>query len=184
MIGNDVVDLQLAKTQSNWQRKGFLEKQFTTEEQTIILNSKNPFLQVWLFWSMKEAAYKCYVQEYQKRFFAPKKFSCKILSNSEGVVEIGSSFYFVRYFISDNYIHSLASKNKNLKMVSELFFISKKTSRTKIVNQQMLSYFSDEVLLQKNEFGVPFLSQKQKKLPLSISTSHHGNYGAFAILNT
>ena len=32
MIGNDVVDLQLAKTQSNWQRKGFLEKQFTEFE--------------------------------------------------------------------------------------------------------------------------------------------------------
>ncbi len=79
MIGNDVVDLQLAKTQSNWQRKGFLEKQFTEEEQQTILNSENPFLQVWLFWSMKEAAYKCYVQEHQKRFFAPKKFKCKIV---------------------------------------------------------------------------------------------------------
>jgi hypothetical protein len=184
MIGNDIVDLKLAKTQSNWQRKGFLEKQFTTDEQKIILNSRNPFLQVWLFWSMKEAAYKCYVQEYQKRFFAPKKFMCKIISNSDGIVKIDSSFYFVKYFISNNYIHSLAVKNKNLKMVSELFFISENTSQTKTVNQQMLSYFSDEVQLQKNEFGVPFLYQKQKKLPISISTSHHGNYGAFAILNT
>lgn len=73
MIGNDLIDIQLAKSQSNWQRKGFLEKQFADTEIVEILSSENPFLQVWLFWSMKEAAYKCYAKEFQKRFFAPKK---------------------------------------------------------------------------------------------------------------
>lgn len=184
MIGNDIVDLQLAKTQSNWQRKGFLEKQFTAEEQKIILNSQNPFLQVWLFWSMKEAAYKCHVQEYQKRFFAPKKFSCKTISNSAGSVEIDSDFYFIKYSISENYIHSIAVKNKKNVLVSELFFIKKIINKTKIVTQQMLTYFSDDVQLQKDQFGVPFLYQKQKKLPISVSTSHHGNYGGFVFLNT
>ena len=33
MIGNDIVDLNLAERQSNWQRPGFLEKQFTIQEQ-------------------------------------------------------------------------------------------------------------------------------------------------------
>jgi hypothetical protein len=184
MIGNDIVDLELAETQSNWQRKGFLEKQFTAGEQQIILNSENPFLQVWLFWSMKEAAYKCYVQEFQKRFFAPKKFSCKILSKSEGIVETYNSLYYVKYLISTHYIHSCAVKNKNTKMVSDSFFIEKNTSQTKITNQEMLSYFSDDVVVQKNEFGVPFLYQQEKKLPIAVSTSHHGNYGGFAFLNT
>ena len=36
MIGNDIIDLSLAETESNWQRKGFLEKQFTAKEQAII----------------------------------------------------------------------------------------------------------------------------------------------------
>ena len=179
MVGNDVVDLQVAKSQSNWQRKGFLEKQFTLEEQQTILNSENSFLQVWLFWSMKEAAYKCYVQEHQKRFFAPKKFVCKTVSYSEGIVQIDSLNYNIKIIISDFYIHAVASKNKNLKMVSELFFIHKNSSQTKITNQYLLSCFSDEVVLQKNEVGIPFLYYRQKKLPVSISTSHHGNYGGF-----
>jgi phosphopantetheinyl transferase (holo-ACP synthase) len=183
MIGNDIVDLELAKTQSNWQRKGFLEKQFTVDEQQVILNSETPFLKVWLFWSMKEAAYKCYVQEFQKRFFAPKKFSCKILSKSEGIVEIENYVYYIKYSISKNYIQSFAFKNKNSKMVSDSFFIEEKVSKTKATNQQMLSYFSDDVLVQKNEYGVPFLYQQEKKLPISVSTSHHGNYGGFAFLN-
>jgi phosphopantetheinyl transferase (holo-ACP synthase) len=180
MIGNDIVDLQLAKNQSNWQRKGFLEKQFTEQEQKTILNSKNPFLQVWLFWSMKEAAYKCYVQEHQKRFFAPKKFKCKILSNTEGIVQINSFNYSIKIILSDFYIHSLAVKNKNKKIVSELFFINKKSPQTKRTNQCLLSYFPEEVKLHKNDLGVPFLYHGQKRLPVSISTSHHGDYGGFA----
>ena len=64
MIGNDIIDLSLAAIQSNWQRAGFLEKQFTKKEREYILNAADSFLQVWLFWSMKEAAYKCYTQQY------------------------------------------------------------------------------------------------------------------------
>ena len=36
MIGNDVVDLELAKKESNWQRRGFLSKIFTKNEQRLI----------------------------------------------------------------------------------------------------------------------------------------------------
>mgnify|MGYP003652628921 CR=1 FL=1 len=141
MIGNDVVDLNLAKTESNWQRKGFLEKQFTQFEINEILSSANPFVKVWLFWSMKEAAYKCYVQEEQKRF---------------------------------------AKENLNLKMVSELFFIDKNESPTKIINDKLVSFFADDIQLLKNDLGIPYLYQNNKKLDVAISKSHHGNYGAFA----
>jgi phosphopantetheinyl transferase (holo-ACP synthase) len=180
MIGNDIIDLNLAKTESNWQRKGFLEKQFTDFEIKEILNSKNPFLKVWLFWSMKEAVYKCYTQEWQKRFFAPKKFSCKIVSNSGGVVFFEDQKYSVNYFISDFYIHSVAFKKKPKKMVSELFFVEKKEDQTKIINQNLLNHFSDETVLCKNEFGIPYIYQNNKKLAVSVSKTHHGNYGAFA----
>ena len=71
MVGNDIDDLNLASKESNWQRKGFLEKQFTKKEQREILAAENPFLKVWLFWSMKEAAYKCYTQNFEKRLITP-----------------------------------------------------------------------------------------------------------------
>ena len=63
MIGNDIVDLKLASIQSNWQRKGFLNKVFTKKEQTLILNASNSFEMVWLLWSIKESAYKVYIQQ-------------------------------------------------------------------------------------------------------------------------
>ncbi|MDP5092789.1 MAG: 4'-phosphopantetheinyl transferase superfamily protein [Polaribacter sp.] len=181
MIGNDVVDLHLAKTQSNWQRNRFLEKLFTEEEQKIIKNSDDSFLQVWLFWAMKEAAYKCYVQEHQKRFFAPKKFSCKIITNTTGLVEINDHKYDVNICITNNYIYTIAQKNYQKKMVSEIFFIDKNSSQTKKVHQKILSHFSSEISIQKNGMGIPFLLQKNSALPFLISITHHGNYGAFVI---
>lgn len=182
-IGNDIVDLNLAKTQSNWLRKGFLEKQFTMQEQKIILSSNNPFEQVWLFWSMKEAAYKCYTQDYPKRFFAPKKFSCQIINSSLGVVQIASKKYHVKYFITNDYVYSEAQEHKSVKMVSELFYIDNQEHKSKNINSQLLSYFKKDVQLIKNKIGVPFLYQDNIKLPHSISTTHHGNYGAFTISN-
>ena len=179
-IGNDIIDLNLAKTQSNWQRKGFLEKQFTDFEIKEILNSENPFLKVWMFWCMKEAAYKCYTQEFKKRFFAPKKFQCKKTSVHTGVVQVESKKYHINYTISDNYIYSVAKENRATKMVSEFFLINKNNRSTKIIDTKLLSFFANETQLQKCDLGIPYLYQNNKKLPISISKSHHGNYGGFA----
>lgn len=182
MIGNDIVDLKLAETESNWERKGFLEKQFTNQEQKVVLSSKNPFLQVWLFWSMKEAAYKCYTQQYKKRFFAPKKMECKMISKTSGIVKIEEEIYFSKSTITKNYIHTISSKSVSINHFSNLFLLDKKESKSIFLNQKITSLFSDNTEILKDNFGVPNLYQKQKKLPPSISKSHHGNYCGFAIL--
>ena len=71
MIGNDIVDLELAAVQSNWRRKGFLEKVFTASEREIISSGEDPDLTVWLLWSMKEAAYKAH----QRRFSLSRRLN-------------------------------------------------------------------------------------------------------------
>lgn len=182
MIGNDIVDLQLAKTQSNWQRKGFLEKQFTDVEIEKIVNSDDAFLQVWLFWSMKEAAYKLHVQQYQNRFFAPKKFQCSMISNTSGIIKFNEETYFSSSTITENYIHTIVFKNFDEIPNSKLFLMDEKTSKTAQVSEQLLSSVTLATAIQKNEFGVPFLYQKDKKLGFSVSTSHHGKFGGFAIV--
>ena len=42
MIGNDVIDLAQSRKESNWQRKGFIEKLFTADEQQLIKNYDEP----------------------------------------------------------------------------------------------------------------------------------------------
>lgn len=183
MIGNDIVDLQLAKTQSNWQRKGFLEKQFTKNEQLKIQQSENPFLQVWLFWSMKEAAYKCYVQQYQIRFFAPLKFKCFINDKNTNKVVINDETYITNSTITNQYIHTIASKKNLNNTQKELFYIDQNSNQSKTTNEKlikMLSKKDKEISIKKNDSGVPSLFSDTKKLPIFFSTSHHGNYGSFA----
>jgi len=76
VIGNDIVDLELAHKESNWQRKGFLDKIFTPQEQYQIRSSIIPDLTVWSFWSRKEAAYKIYNRQNGFRKFNPIQFEC------------------------------------------------------------------------------------------------------------
>lgn len=182
MIGNDIVDLQVASIQSDWKRKGFLEKQFTEKEKEEILKSNTPSLLVWLFWSMKEAAYKCYVQQYQKRFFNPKKCSCYLENDSKGIVTINEEKYYTRSMISEKNIHTIAVKQKDTKIVSEVSFIENTAVQSKLTNNRLLSSFSKETVIKKNESGVPYLYLNNQKLTISFSTSHHGNYGGFVIL--
>ena len=179
-IGNDIVDLNFAKTQSNWQRPGFLEKQFTQKEQDVILNSQKPFEQVWLFWSMKEAAYKCYAQQSKKRFYAPKKFVCKITSNQSGTVNFDNIMYYIKYILSDNCVYSVAKEMNHTKMVSESFFIDNNMNPTKIIDKKIQTYFSSEIQIKKNALGIPFMYQNEEKMPISLSKTHHGNFVAFA----
>ena len=123
MIGNDIVDLKIASVESNWQRKGFLEKVFTVEEQDLILRSTNSFKMVWLLWSMKESAYKIHVQQYGGRFFAPKKFQCTLSSNVAGIVKIDENQYFTNSILNTNYIATTATLNDDNSQLIDNFHL-------------------------------------------------------------
>jgi phosphopantetheinyl transferase (holo-ACP synthase) len=112
MIGNDIVDLVLASTQSNWQRKGYLDKIFTKEEQMLIAAADHPDEMVWRLWSMKESAYKIHNRETGIRKFAPASLCCKLLNPDPaitGSVTINQAIYFTKTEFSSDYVHTVAS---------------------------------------------------------------------------
>ncbi|WP_293309205.1 4'-phosphopantetheinyl transferase family protein [Pedobacter sp. UBA5917] len=113
MLGNDIVDLYLAKTQSNWHRKNYLDKIFTTEEQLLISAAENPDVMVWLLWSMKESAYKIHNRKTGIRNFAPKSLSCTIHPNTYGEVNIDGYAYFTKSSLQTAFVHTVAAPNYN-----------------------------------------------------------------------
>ncbi|WP_158839853.1 4'-phosphopantetheinyl transferase family protein [Polaribacter sp. L3A8] len=182
-IGNDIVDLNLAETESNWQRKGFLEKQFTQKEQTEILKAKNPFLKVWLFWSMKEAAYKCYTQKVERRFFAPLKFECSLVSNNEGIVSFEGDKYHTTTVINSFYIHTVAKETDGeVNFFSNIGSLETINSILKIQLAAKKEIVSEEIDKIKTPIGAPLFYHQKQLLTKSCSISHHGNYGAFAFI--
>ncbi|MGL2964153.1 4'-phosphopantetheinyl transferase family protein [Flavobacterium sp. RSB2_4_14] len=108
MIGNDIVDLALAHQESNWQRKGFLDKLFTAHEQQLILSFNNTELMVWNLWSRKEAAYKIYNRMSGQRVFNPIQFEC-----DDDKVLFGDLVYYTQTQITSDYVYTIALTTKN-----------------------------------------------------------------------
>ena len=182
MIGNDIIDLTFAKFESNWQRSGFLEKQFTENEQKLILTAKNSFILVWKFWSMKEAAYKIYAQQNEIRFFAPKKFDCLLKSGKKGLVYFKNQIFYTSSIVNQKYIFTLASSEKETKAYSEIVKpeLIDKSIKNKL---EYCSAFSAlEIEQKKTKNGAPSYYHKDMLLTRSCSISHHGNYGVFSLL--
>ncbi|MDB4241616.1 4'-phosphopantetheinyl transferase superfamily protein [Polaribacter sp.] len=181
MIGNDIIDLSLAAIQSNWQRAGFLEKQFTKKEREYILNAADSFLQVWLFWSMKEAAYKCYTQQYQKRFFAPQKFECSMVSKTKGIVVFKGIEFLTTTNFNTLYCHTIAKKSKEHAVIFSSIGLPKTIDYDiKQEVQALTGVLAAEILQKKSCIGAPLYYYKEERITNACSISHHGNYGAFA----
>lgn len=155
MIGNDVVDLALARKESNWRRSGYLQKIFTVNEQLLIESSSDPELLVWEFWSRKEAAYKIYNRETGIRAFIPKELECFSRDNSEDFVLCKGNYYFTRTVLQNDCLHSIAATN----LASFDLVVP--------VDQQ-------EVIVKVD--GIPFIKCTTSRELKAVSISHHGRY--------
>lgn len=158
MIGNDVIDLELARSQSNWKRPGFLEKIFTSSEQRLILESIDPEIMVWAFWSRKEAAYKIFNRETGIRSYNPKQFECSAMRYADGFYygEIinGVSVYYSKTEINPQFIYSIA-----------------------VVNPDDLDkiYESGGLEIHKKN-NIPYLANDGGIFEKPVSISHHGKF--------
>lgn len=165
MIGNDVIDLAQSRKESNWKRKGFLEKLFTDEEQVFISNFSQPEVAVWLLWSMKESAYKIYNRQTKIRAFIPKQLVCVVdfsdVAKASGKVICNDNVYFTTNILSSEHIHTIAVDNlDNLDNIAEV-------ENLKIV---------------KDQYGIPYLQLASKKFQ-EISISHHGRFEKKVVIN-
>ena len=159
MIGNDIVDLALAKKENNCKRKGFLDKIFTKKEQLLISNAKNPEIMVWNLWSRKEAAYKIYNRQTQIRAYIPLQLECSDLEIIDGFhfgkVEIKDCIYFTKTVITRQFINTIAVVN------------SQDFNGIKTLNN------SEKI--QKNN-GIPSYLEKENIIIKPVSISHHGRF--------
>lgn len=197
MIGNDIVDRAQARQESNWQRKGFLDKLFTTDEQQLIRSASDSDAIVWLLWSMKESAYKVVVRETGQRFFAPTKLICHLQAPRSETSE-GSVFYRKMYqttsSITDQYISTVAFSANTIQVFTHVVVPFERTDyqhQHRVIREELkqhcatrFSIAESRIQIQKNEVDVPTLVIRDlsgRIIERSISLSHHGYYGAFVI---
>ena len=184
MIGNDVIDLSLAKTQSNWQRKGFLKKLFSNDEQQLILEASNSFEMVWRLWSMKEAAYKIFTQQHNVRFFAPKKFECKLMQDLKGVVCYKGQQFYTSSIINQHCIFTTAVIENKKSPYSEMVSPDQIDTMIKSKLNELTALEISEIQQKKSKNGVPSYHYKTTLLTSSCSITHHGKFGAYSFLQS
>lgn len=118
MIGNDIVDLATAAAESNWKRKGYLEKIYTTTERFLIHAANDANVMVWLLWTMKEAVYKVAERNTKLKTFAPSALNCNNLilheNSAIGTIDYKSEIYYCNSSLTSDYIHTIAADNQKL----------------------------------------------------------------------
>lgn len=155
MIGNDVVDLAIAKKESNWKRKGFLNKIFTTTEQSLIQNAIDKHLMVWLLWSLKESTYKAYLRIHYHRGFYPIQIKIQTL------VQVKKQYYAtISLFGKDFKGKSTIQKNNihSIVLCSNLNFVN-------VIENDNAKIIKDRNSLPLCEISNNF-----------VSISHHGDF--------
>jgi phosphopantetheinyl transferase (holo-ACP synthase) len=191
MIGNDIVDLNLAEKQSNWRRKGFLEKVYSSNEQAMIQESSMPDVLIWKLWSMKESAYKARLRVDKRVQLNPTAFECQILSEDKGIVSCDGKIYHTVSQINNNFVHTQALVEEfDTTLFSKVINVNQNISSSKelykvIISSVAISMCCDEsdMVLEKNRLGIPELYRMGKKMLQLCSLSHHGRYGSYVITN-
>jgi phosphopantetheinyl transferase (holo-ACP synthase) len=153
-IGNDVVDFELTKKQTNWRRMGYLSKLFTDSEQSDINNSHNQDLAVWQLWSQKEAVYKIIRQLGASRGFYPKKIIGNLNNSDFQKVSFENQVFYCQTTIFEQHLHTIA-------LVEKAHF----SAVQNIVQKDKVFKIGEFPYLQINE---------NQNIPISIS--HHGKF--------
>ncbi|MCF4101585.1 4'-phosphopantetheinyl transferase superfamily protein [Gillisia sp. M10.2A] len=190
MIGNDIIDLEVAASQHTWKRKGFLDKLYTPQEQEIILKSDSPALFVWALWAMKEASYKAHQRKFNlPRRFNPKDYCSKLDDIRDnyilGTVNIGECLYYTEVHRSIYKLHCIASQERSINIVEY------HTSSIDSIKSHLITKISEEqnikpelLNIQKNENFIPYASHNGKPVCSKFSISHHGKYSAYILALT
>ncbi|MGY5849406.1 4'-phosphopantetheinyl transferase family protein [Salegentibacter sp. F14] len=189
MIGNDVVDLELAKVQSNWRRPGYLQKIFTKEECQQILNSKDKDRTLWLFWTMKEAAYKAWQRSNNlPPRFNPGSLSCILhtissdMATGEVIIKEHKESYITRSNLNSSVITSLATNLDNEKVIWKNI-TSKENLRQTLIKELETSDgpFCAPVEIKKDKNLIPQIYLGGQSKNHCFSLSYHGRFSGFAL---
>lgn len=195
MLGNDIIDLQNVLSTGQARRRGFQERVGHPSEFGQLPSHLSLEVKTWVLWAIKESAYKCYIQAGESPIFAPKKFIF-VLNEWQGEVLRGltqtpTELLKSRVQVTKNYViaESWPSTEpyKNIcHRIMELE-LEGQDKQSQELKDGLCQHFSaqleiaaDQLLVRKNEHQIPFLFFGKKRLPYSLSLSHHGTFGLFS----
>jgi len=173
VIGNDIIDWSIARTQHQKLRQRCLEKLFNPPEIDAIKHSKHPLRTYWVLWSVKESAYKAWQRETNAHpIYNPKAFHIngysKSLNQMVSTIRIEAFSINVKTELNADYIYSYCDGIAVLNAVFTLI----EWNRYKI---QLLGQGWE---MGKIENNIPVITRDENTIKIPVSISHDGKYVA------
>lgn len=188
MLGNDIVDLDIALLENKASNPRYLNKICTQKEIAAIQSNEQPDMLLWRIWTMKESVYKIVAKQEGFRLFNPKKIATSIVDELEGQVSTPWGD-FVTYTSGDEHcICSIALKSFEQPFMSAYKKIAKGKDASVLCRKELIAMFADQQGYKRKELGIqmqgdaPYLYLGEKPIDTTISLSHHGDYIAWAFL--
>lgn len=202
MVGNDIVDLRDRDADIETYGPGFDARVFTGFERRTLARAADRERERWRMWSAKEASYKLARQVDPTKIFSPPKFEVIIDANdahsdTRATVTHGATFYYVKFDETSDRIHAIAVlRERELDDVVSGIRPSTASAPLPIADgvacesMNVRRFACDEIarhfelhrdsLEIRKENRVPLLFERNRRLALSVSLSHHGAWLAFA----
>lgn len=195
MIGNDIIDLQLARKNTRITQERYWRKVLSEGEIFHLKRQPDVSIAFLLLWASKEASYKLASKIHGTHLFSPKRI---VIENCENILERSSSYVksisplgisHLRLKHTPYTVEACAAPELHLLKQAIFQQIQLPGSTHKIQSQgtkeqlvkkiaQFLSIPVEKISIQK-ENSIPKLYLSQKKSPIDITLSHHGRWGAF-----
>lgn len=198
MIGNDIIDLVVARNHTRVKEKRYWQKVLQEEEIRWLERQKDQTLAFHALWALKEATYKLIAKLDPSLPFSPKKMAIHKLSsltyNTPLAVEVSTTkgIFPAQLNITSEKLEAFSAQN--LEDLQTSSFHSVKLPGTRYVTQSRHTYLQvkrtlsafygidiEKLEIQK-ENSIPKLYISHQKVPVDITMSHHGNWGAFGYL--
>lgn len=210
-VGNDIVDLKTSDALTFFQSEKYRKRVLREDELSSVLESKDPFIYFWIYWSIKEAAYKVAKKIDPTIVFSHKLFKVNILSMNENegtsLVAFNQFNHFVKFEFNEDLVYSTCFPISNQQELISCFELNTKISYEEFTfnEEEKKSIHSIESLLVRclakkyfrdkglPEFKIIRKEHYKKFLPpeiydgsnknemIDISMSHDGRYCAVSI---
>ena len=195
-IGNDIIDLdEASKHRPQYYER--LKRSGFAEDEWLLGDLPDGITALWLLWSLKEATYKSLVQgEWNGRRFYPNDYLVTSLkqNTNDFIAEIAFEDRIVRTTtsIQKKFLHTVTQPENDLKTRSAYFECpgedyehqsGEVRDQAIVALAHSLNLDTSLISIKKNEDQVPQFYVKEAYFSsVDLSLSHHGRYGAYAMV--
>ncbi len=204
MIGNDIISRRVIREHPRSGNERYVKRVLTGQELEHFKNAADQELFLWISWALKESAYKVSYKENHHRFFAPKKFECRLSTRQTPSAARPSDLIFDHEIstptgtyegavrITDAFIHALVIKDtsslRRLYLEEVPLPTDDPEDQSTLVDDFLLKRIATALQLPPDQLellntrGYPFVQDKAGGQMVEVSTSHHGEWGGICYL--